>query len=102
MSKRASTSAKAGPSKRSRIRLSSDSESEDPDAVAGKILHISLKNFMCHGDFKLDFNQRMNFILGHNGSGKSGILTAIIIGLGGTAKATNRSNTTSSMYIYQL
>lgn len=102
MSKRASTSARAGPSKRSRIRLSSDSDTSSGDAVdavAGKILHISLKNFMCHGDFKLDFNQRMNFILGHNGSGKSGILTAIIIGLGGTAKATNRSNTTSSMYI---
>lgn len=101
MSKRTSTQSQAGPSssKRSRILLSSDSEDEsqrDESEVAGKLLHISLKNFMCHGSFKLDFNQRMNFILGHNGSGKSGILTAIIIGLGGTAKATNRSNTTSS------
>lgn len=52
---------------------------------------------MCHGNFKLDFNQRMNFILGHNGSGKSGILTAIIVGLGGTAKATNRSNSISKL-----
>lgn len=67
------------------------------ESSAGKLLHISLKNFMCHGNFKLDFNSRMNFILGHNGSGKSGILTAVIIGLGGTAKATSRSNTTSKL-----
>lgn len=97
MSKRASTSTQAGPSARKRVRVLRDQETSESE-VAGKLLHISLKNFMCHGNFKLDFNERMNFILGHNGSGKSGILTAIIVGLGGTAKATNRSNTLSSEF----
>lgn len=90
-----------GPStaKRSRISevLPQESDCQDDEILkAGKLLHISLRNFMCHSHFKLDFNPRMNFILGHNGSGKSCILTAIIIGLGGSAKATNRSNTISS------
>lgn len=95
MSKRSqSASASVGASARKRIRVMSESDDELPGSVvsAGKLLHIKLKNFMCHGNFEMSFNPRMNFVLGHNGSGKSGILTAIIIGLGGSAKATNRSN----------
>ncbi|XP_063764791.1 structural maintenance of chromosomes protein 6 isoform X2 [Eleginops maclovinus] len=46
---------------------------------------------MCHhllGPFQ--FGPNVNFIVGNNGSGKSAILTALIVGLGGKATATNR------------
>ncbi|XP_063356281.1 structural maintenance of chromosomes protein 6 isoform X2 [Pelmatolapia mariae] len=57
----------------------------------GVIESITLKNFMCHhslGPFQ--FGPNVNFIVGHNGSGKSAILTALIVGLGGKATVTNR------------
>lgn len=101
-----------------RLRILEELESEDDDAregcsqkifytqpprteglkKAGKLLHMHLRNFMCHGNLKLDFNERINFILGHNGAGKSVILTAAIIGLGGSAKATNRSSRIGSKW----
>uniref|UniRef100_A0A3P8YSN5 Structural maintenance of chromosomes protein 6 n=2 Tax=Esox lucius TaxID=8010 RepID=A0A3P8YSN5_ESOLU len=46
---------------------------------------------MCHhslGPFQ--FGPNVNFIVGSNGSGKSAILTALIVGLGGKATITNR------------
>ncbi|XP_067837706.1 structural maintenance of chromosomes protein 6-like [Heptranchias perlo] len=57
----------------------------------GIIESISLKNFMCHaclGPFK--FGPNVNFVVGNNGSGKSAVLAALIVGLGGKAVATNR------------
>ncbi|XP_053192059.1 structural maintenance of chromosomes protein 6 [Scomber japonicus] len=57
----------------------------------GLIESITLKNFMCHyllGPFQ--FGPNVNFIVGNNGSGKSAILTALIVGLGGKATITNR------------
>ncbi|MGH0135261.1 UNVERIFIED_CONTAM: hypothetical protein FKN15_056086 [Acipenser sinensis] len=57
----------------------------------GIVESISLKNFMCHsllGPF--EFGSNVNFIIGNNGSGKSAILTALIVGLGGKATTTNR------------
>lgn len=46
---------------------------------------------MCHERLKVDFNSRANLLIGQNGSGKSAILTALIVGLGCRATATNRS-----------
>uniref|UniRef100_A0A668AAD1 Structural maintenance of chromosomes 6 n=1 Tax=Myripristis murdjan TaxID=586833 RepID=A0A668AAD1_9TELE len=57
----------------------------------GLIESITMKNFMCHnllGPFH--FGSNVNFIVGNNGSGKSAILTALIVGLGGKATVTNR------------
>ncbi|TKS86990.1 Structural maintenance of chromosomes protein 6 [Collichthys lucidus] len=57
----------------------------------GLIESVTLKNFMCHhllGPFQ--FGPNVNFITGNNGSGKSAILTALIVGLGGKATFTNR------------
>uniref|UniRef100_A0A7N5ZWI1 Structural maintenance of chromosomes protein 6 n=1 Tax=Anabas testudineus TaxID=64144 RepID=A0A7N5ZWI1_ANATE len=57
----------------------------------GIVESITLKNFMCHhllGPFQ--FGPNVNFIVGNNGSGKSAILTALIVGLGGKATFTNR------------
>ncbi|NXN94563.1 SMC6 protein, partial [Rhinopomastus cyanomelas] len=59
----------------------------------GIIESIQLKNFMCHsmlGPFR--FGSNLNFVVGNNGSGKSSVLTALIVGLGGKATATNRGS----------
>lgn len=58
--------------------------------MAGKIKRMFLKNFMCHDAMEVEFNQKVNFIVGANGSGKSAILTALVVGLGGSAKAACR------------
>lgn len=59
---------------------------------AGYIKKISLKNFMSHKNFEMEFGPTLNFIVGNNGSGKSAILTAITIGLGAKASETNRGH----------
>uniref|UniRef100_A0A8B9PF19 Structural maintenance of chromosomes protein 6 n=1 Tax=Apteryx owenii TaxID=8824 RepID=A0A8B9PF19_APTOW len=59
----------------------------------GIIESIQLKNFMCHsmlGPFQ--FGSNLNFVVGNNGSGKSSVLTALIVGLGGKATTTNRGS----------
>ncbi|XP_069706565.1 structural maintenance of chromosomes protein 6 [Phaenicophaeus curvirostris] len=59
----------------------------------GIIESVHLKNFMCHsmlGPFQ--FGSNLNFVVGSNGSGKSSVLTALIVGLGGKATATNRGS----------
>ena len=38
---------------------------------------ITVTNFMCHKELKLNFGERVNFIVGQNGSGKSACLNAI-------------------------
>lgn len=58
---------------------------------SGKIKKICLQNFMCHGNFEINLNKCVNVIVGLNGSGKSAILTALAIGLGGKASSTARS-----------
>lgn len=67
---------------------------------SGKVIMVKLKNFMCHRNLVVDFNSRTNLVVGANGSGKSAILTALIIGLGSKANATNRSSSVKRMYIY--
>ncbi|WVQ73133.1 hypothetical protein IAR50_002697 [Cryptococcus sp. DSM 104548] len=57
---------------------------------AGVIKSITLIDFMCHRHLKVDFGPRMNFVVGHNGSGKSAVLTGIAVALGGKANLTGR------------
>ena len=45
---------------------------------------------MCHKNYEFELGPLINFICGKNGSGKSAILTAIQLCLGGKAAATNR------------
>lgn len=63
----------------------------------GIIESISLKNFMCHSRLTLRFTSSVNFVVGHNGSGKSAILTALIIGLGGKASSTSRGTSLKTL-----
>jgi len=51
-------------------------------AQAGCILKVRLKNFMNHAEYEYTPTERLNFINGSNGSGKSAVLTAIVFGLG--------------------
>ena len=53
---------------------------------------VEINNFMCHKHQEFKLGPRINFICGKNGSGKSAILTAIVLCLGGKASSTNRAS----------
>lgn len=60
---------------------------------AGIISKIRLENFMCHSNLQIELDDRVNFITGQNGSGKSAILTALCVAFGSRAKSTQRAST---------
>lgn len=60
------------------------------------IEEVSCTNFMCHAALSIKLGPLINFIIGHNGSGKSAVLTALTICLGGKASATNRGGSLKS------
>ncbi|KAN0139913.1 P-loop containing nucleoside triphosphate hydrolase protein [Lactarius tabidus] len=61
-------------------------------AKFGIIEAVEMHHFMCHKYLTFKFGPQINFIIGHNGSGKSAVLTAITVALGGKATATGRGN----------
>ena len=62
-----------------------------PPCTAGSIKRIRVENFMCHSSLSLDLVDRVNFITGQNGSGKSAILTALCVAFGIKARGTQRA-----------
>ncbi|PGH01414.1 hypothetical protein GX51_05221 [Blastomyces parvus] len=62
----------------------------------GIIERVDCYNFMCHEHFSVDLGPLINFIVGKNGSGKSAILTALTLCLGGKASVTNRGQSLKS------
>lgn len=62
----------------------------------GIIESITCVNFMCHERLHCELGPLLNFIVGENGSGKSAILTAITLCLGGKASSTNRGGSLKS------
>lgn len=58
----------------------------------GIIWSIELINFMCHHNLEMKLAGNVNFIIGCNGSGKSAILTGLIVGLGGKTTSTSRGS----------
>ncbi|KAJ0182787.1 hypothetical protein K1T71_002156 [Dendrolimus kikuchii] len=62
------------------------------DDIDGSIRSIHVKNFFCHENLEINLNRNVNFIVGRNGSGKSAILTALVVGLGSRASVTNRGS----------
>ena len=65
-------------------------------AENGIIEEVLCTNFMCHNKLRVRFGPLINFIIGHNGSGKSAVLTALTLCLGGRATATNRGQNLKS------
>jgi structural maintenance of chromosomes protein 6 len=65
-------------------------------AENGILESITCINFMCHTRLHCDLGPLLNFIVGENGSGKSAILTAITLCLGGKASSTNRGGSLKS------
>ncbi|PWN43573.1 P-loop containing nucleoside triphosphate hydrolase protein [Ceraceosorus guamensis] len=65
-------------------------------AEMGVIEKVELTNFMCHNRLTVSLGPQTNFIIGHNGSGKSAILTGITIALGGNALSTDRGKSLKS------
>lgn len=70
---------------------------QNTPSAYGVVTTVICENFMCHSHLKVDLGPLMNFIIGHNGSGKSAILTALTLCLGGKAAATNRGNSLKSL-----
>ncbi|KAL2072270.1 hypothetical protein VTL71DRAFT_11613 [Oculimacula yallundae] len=54
------------------------------------IQKITCRNFMCHDNLVVPLGPLINFVVGMNGSGKSAVLTAITLCLGGKTTSTNR------------
>ncbi|KAK9473181.1 uncharacterized protein V1510DRAFT_415335 [Dipodascopsis tothii] len=87
----------------------SDSDSDDGQTRAadrsgeldvpenGIITQVELVNFMCHRALKVKFGPAINFVIGHNGSGKSAILTGVTVCLGGKASVTQRASSLKSL-----
>eukprot|EP00761_Pharyngomonas_kirbyi_P000506 gb/GECH01000506.1/.p1 GENE.gb/GECH01000506.1/~~gb/GECH01000506.1/.p1 ORF type:complete len:1129 (+),score=359.91 gb/GECH01000506.1/:1-3387(+) len=67
------------------------SETHSQIPVTGILEKIQLRNFMCHSNLELELNPCINVITGRNGSGKSAIMTALLVCFGAKAKQTNRS-----------
>ena len=67
-----------------------DLSDDDGDGRTGIVEMITLKNFMCHTSLKVSLNSNLNFIIGRNGSGKSAVMTALTVGLGGRARYEER------------
>lgn len=73
-------------------RLLTQAEESPEPSSAGVVERISLRNFMCHDHLEIEFGPQLNFIIGHNGSGKLAVLTGLSVGLGAKASDTNRGN----------
>ncbi|XP_039959964.1 structural maintenance of chromosomes protein 6 [Bactrocera tryoni] len=92
----APTSSQAKRQKRSEGTLSNSQIGMDATRC-GKIKKVVLVNFMCHAHYCIELHPRVNFMVGRNGCGKSAILAALVVGMGGRARATNRSTSLHSL-----
>lgn len=79
-----------------RLLMRHEISGENHAAENGIIEKVTMTNFMCHDKLEVTLGPLLNFITGKNGSGKSAILTAITLCLGGKASTTNRGGSLKS------
>ncbi|XP_055908199.1 structural maintenance of chromosomes protein 5 [Eupeodes corollae] len=60
--------------------------------LAGKIKSIYVKNFVTYDECVMHPTEYLNIIIGPNGTGKSTLVAAIVLGMGGSAKLLARSS----------
>ncbi|XP_066916524.1 structural maintenance of chromosomes protein 6-like [Clytia hemisphaerica] len=72
--------------------LTQNEDVEPKEAETGIVERVFVQNFICHKKLEVRLGSNVNFIIGLNGSGKSAILTALIVGLGGKAAMTDRGS----------
>ncbi|RHY96821.1 hypothetical protein DYB26_006707, partial [Aphanomyces astaci] len=60
--------------------------------VDGSVFRIRLHNFLTYGDAELFPGPRLNVVIGPNGTGKSSIVCALCVGLGGSTKVLGRAD----------
>ncbi|TRM64138.1 hypothetical protein BD626DRAFT_401409 [Schizophyllum amplum] len=77
---------------RAAVRASIEKRHNKTAGIAehGIIESIEMSQFMCHKLLSFEFGPQINFIIGHNGSGKSAVLSAITVALGGKTASTGR------------
>ncbi|KIL59060.1 hypothetical protein M378DRAFT_85587 [Amanita muscaria Koide BX008] len=77
-----------------KIRQSLDAKRQTQGGVAehGIIESVELNQFMCHKLLTFQFGPQINFIIGKTFCGKSAVLSAIAVALGGKANSTGRGS----------
>ena len=79
------------------VQKQMDMHRDNMASEQGVIEEVFCRNFMCHSKLRIKLGPLINFIIGHNGSGKSAVLTALTMCLGGKATATNRGASLKSL-----
>ncbi|TCD69031.1 Structural maintenance of chromosomes protein 6 [Steccherinum ochraceum] len=75
-----------------RLKVLNKAKNQGGIAEMGIIEKLEMHQFMCHKYLTFTFGPQINFIIGHNGSGKSAVLSALTVALGGKATTTGRGN----------
>mmetsp|Transcript_32227 Transcript_32227/g.102498 ORF Transcript_32227/g.102498 Transcript_32227/m.102498 type:complete len:1103 (-) Transcript_32227:77-3385(-) len=70
------------------------------DFTKGMIRRIKLENFLTYKDVEMYAGPRHNLVLGPNGTGKSSLLCAIGLGLGGRPKILGRADDLGTFILY--
>lgn len=68
------------------------SDSKSNITVKGKIKSVYCKNFVTYGECTFNPTEHLNVIIGPNGTGKSTLVAAIVLGLGGKPELLSRSS----------
>ena len=74
----------------SSVKSSFPSTSSHSSSEPGVIEKVYLENFMCHDSLTWEPHQRINFVTGQNGAGKSSVLQGLVLGLLGETKHIKR------------